>query len=895
MNKPNIKLVKYVFLDVVGYSRRIVEIQARIISALNEIVRAALDEYTIGGTDRVLIPTGDGLCIGLLTATDDNYDLPVRVALSILRRLAKHNEHSGEDDSFQVRIGIDQNVDNLVTDINGNLNVAGTGINMAARIMDLADSNQILVSQTVHSELYTRELYHSKLRKLPVVNVKHGVPLQVFQYVQEDFPGLDCNLPTKWRSDLLEQGGESAEVIDHPAIPAEPPAQQGQVQAVETVLTDTTPEERQSSEQQIAESLGALGETVKQEELVRSARFTGDLDEFHLLRIQLLTSTWLATQIPSSMLGTHEANRLYLNRERLRPSGTEFVSLLRILINDHLGYIPGWYWFEGFEYKEVETVILHIAFTDPHNPVRQLAFDLLSSARVPLSDAARERMAKTVISDSSPYVRRAALSYIGSVGDHTYLSVVGSARYDRESTVSYQAKVSGYLLLARAEPERALSELLGETGVEAEDILNELLPKAGEVSTTTLLKALENSKNEIRFFAIKELAKRGELTVELATSLKEDKHEPVKAAAYRFLVERGVDIEPEDIAFNLPNDYLVRHTSRNSIFRHGPVIAREQIVLEFYRRYDVDQLMLMADWDQLAGREAYRVLALEHFSDFAEKLREDLRTDFAEAANRYYQQRLEEWQRIAATPPNSSNVNLLSPPKTGLFSGFQRLFLEQDSWTPETYAQSDVKSRKDDYTEAALAGLARNSESPDDVEFGRRFLFHGEADVRIEAIRIIKKFGNADDVTTLVEIAKSNEGLLQELAAQTALTISGNPLEVANEFLVTGDEILVSITIAELIAHGNKEIVSDFLRQYLYSDNEKIRTHVMAFFVFRYDKQELENLLAQYIGEAVYYYDVVCCFDIILYASPRLTSFYRKTIEDSFWGLLVRESASPGN
>jgi hypothetical protein len=297
----------------------------------------------------------------------------------------------------------------------------------------------------------------------------------------------------------------------------------------------------------------------------------------------------------------------------------------------------------------------------------------------------------------------------------------------------------------------------------------------------------------------------------------------------------------------------------------------------------------MTSWDRLSGHEAYRALALEHFSEFGERIREDLRTDFAEAAEAYYQHELEVWRRIESTPPVVENVQLLMPPMTSLFSNRKRDNVEKENLTPESMAQSDVMGRKADYLAAAMAGLARNG-SPDDAEIGRRFLFHSEDDVRIEAIRIIRRFGNAKDVPNLIKIAKSSEGLLQELAANSALVVANDMREIADELLATGDEILVSSAVTELIARGDKKAIGDFLKEYLYNDNEKVRTRVMSFFVFRYDDKELESLLTQYTSEEVYYYDVVCCFDRVLYAPPRLASSYRKFVESIFFGLLVRDS-----
>jgi hypothetical protein len=125
---------------------------------------------------------------------------------------------------------------------------------------------------------------------------------------------------------------------------------------------------------------------------------------------------------------------------------------------------------------------------------------------------------------------------------------------------------------------------------------------------------------------------------------------------------------------------------------------------------------------------------------------------------------------------------------------------------------------------------------------------------------------------------------LPELAAQAALDLSSERLEVAAEFLNTGHILLVSIAVADLIVNGDKEIVGNFLKPYLYRDNETVRNGVMAFFVFRYEHQELKDLLDQYVRQPIYYFDVVCCFDRVLYAPPRLRSFYRTSVERTLLG-----------
>jgi hypothetical protein len=213
---------KYVFMDVVGFSRdRSVEAQSYIVEALNRIVLLSLSKNQIPDEKRLLLPTGDGICIALLNIVEP-YDIHVQLAITIIKYVdwfqdyelesidEKHADServthvlvSQEEEyiskirmrEFQVRIGIEANLDNLVIDINGRTNIAGAGINMAQRVMGLADGNQILLGQPVFNELRHREKYMHSLRSLGITQVKH-THIQVYQLVGDTYEGLNNDYP----------------------------------------------------------------------------------------------------------------------------------------------------------------------------------------------------------------------------------------------------------------------------------------------------------------------------------------------------------------------------------------------------------------------------------------------------------------------------------------------------------------------------------------------------------------------------------------------------------------------------------------------------------------------------------------------------------------------------
>ncbi len=126
------------------------------------------------------------------------FDIHMLISLDILAKIASYNENqSDERRRFGVRIGINENVDNIIEDINGRTNIAGSGINFASRIMDNADEGQeIFVSGTVYDVLNAREKYMDSFRSYNAT-IKHGLTTPVHQYIKKDHIGLNTNVPVK--------------------------------------------------------------------------------------------------------------------------------------------------------------------------------------------------------------------------------------------------------------------------------------------------------------------------------------------------------------------------------------------------------------------------------------------------------------------------------------------------------------------------------------------------------------------------------------------------------------------------------------------------------------------------------------------------------------------------
>lgn len=197
--------IKYVFVDIVRFSRdRSVEAQNDIVDTLNSACTQAFQDLLPGG-EVIYVPTGDGICAAILDPKA-KYDAHMSFALNVLSRIDAHNQSLATSRNsmnymrrFELRIGISENVDTIVRDINGNRNVAGNGVTSAQRVMALAEGRQILLTDAAFKTLHAHEKYMNAFQRFKAV-VKHDQPIDVFQFVQAGCTGLNVDIPWAFRN-----------------------------------------------------------------------------------------------------------------------------------------------------------------------------------------------------------------------------------------------------------------------------------------------------------------------------------------------------------------------------------------------------------------------------------------------------------------------------------------------------------------------------------------------------------------------------------------------------------------------------------------------------------------------------------------------------------------------
>jgi class 3 adenylate cyclase len=175
------------FIDIVGYSKGLINEQSESLQKLKEIVRGT-EQFGIAEAEGKLLrlPTGDG---GALVFRNTP-EAPVLCALEISKALKSHPK-------LRVRMGIHSGPVNEVTDLNDQANIAGAGINMAQRVMDCGDAGHILLSKRVTDDLEHYPQWRSLLHDLGECEVKHGVRVSVVNLYTEELGNPE--LPEKFR------------------------------------------------------------------------------------------------------------------------------------------------------------------------------------------------------------------------------------------------------------------------------------------------------------------------------------------------------------------------------------------------------------------------------------------------------------------------------------------------------------------------------------------------------------------------------------------------------------------------------------------------------------------------------------------------------------------------
>jgi len=186
------------FMDLVGYSKLLLDEQREQLQRLTEIVRDTEQVRAAEAADKLIrLPVGDGMALVFFSSPE----APVRCAIEISERLKQYPQ-------LKLRMGIHSGPVNEVRDVNDRANVAGAGINIAQRVMDCGDAGHILLSKRVAEDLAHSRQWRAYLHDLGECAVKHGVPIFIVNLYTDEFG--NAQLPEKVKQWQSEQAAQAA-------------------------------------------------------------------------------------------------------------------------------------------------------------------------------------------------------------------------------------------------------------------------------------------------------------------------------------------------------------------------------------------------------------------------------------------------------------------------------------------------------------------------------------------------------------------------------------------------------------------------------------------------------------------------------------------------------------
>jgi len=197
----------FFFVDIVGLSDTAMSTKTQIkkIEVLNQCISECHAFKSVPIETILLLPTGDGCCIGFLQGPE----LPLLLSIELHEKLAVYNKAKIPSETVRIRIGLHSGNCFIVNDLLGNKNTWGPGIIYARRVMDFGDDAHIMMSPTMAGNL--RELsdeYRQIIHPVHDVILKHGYTMLLYSVYGEGFgnkkhPEKGASIRSKYGDEII--------------------------------------------------------------------------------------------------------------------------------------------------------------------------------------------------------------------------------------------------------------------------------------------------------------------------------------------------------------------------------------------------------------------------------------------------------------------------------------------------------------------------------------------------------------------------------------------------------------------------------------------------------------------------------------------------------------------
>lgn len=554
------------------------------------------------------------------------------------------------------------------------------------------------------------------------------------------------------------------------------------------------------------------------------------LEYLDVVRLYLLSFTWFSKVHYSEILGIHEISLIYFYKEKIELSPDEIILIIRSLIGDESDLRPGWFWFKSIGKRKLKKFIISRALNDNNPDVRKGAFSILVDLKFDIS----LKIIEEGLNDKNDEVRIQVVKLIKAFKIDRSIKLLKPI-LEAENKSLKEAAINAFTYLSFSKnPKGTILWILNNEVSVPNFILDYQYSKDIKISKNKLIGALKTKESSIRVLTAKLLRIKKIIDKDICKNLINDVDNQVKKEGFLGLLDLG-----EEVDIN-----LVRESIK------GYLADPKKLIYEIIKKKSYEEILKMIDWFNANAHIAYKVLAVEHYKDFENILRKDIKSDF-------------ETIKLKSIKNFTTKYRITNEG-------------EVDALLKNENINKFIKS---EFISSALEGLLQHG-NKNDVKYARKYLGktnYNTAD-RV-AIEMIAKYGNTADCKMLLNYAFNSKSEYKILPIKTVLSLRKNLSNIISSMLKSNDKDLLKIALLNLDSlksQNNTKVAKEFLK----NDDEAVRLISIKFLFLKYNKDELIDILNDYIKNDSYYYNVVTWLDRLIYAPEYFEPIFLNKIKE---------------
>jgi len=557
-----------------------------------------------------------------------------------------------------------------------------------------------------------------------------------------------------------------------------------------------------------------------------------EIEYWERVRAYLSTTALFSESHIGETWSSHEVNLAYRKRKEWDLTFNEQWFLMRSYFGHTSSVIPGWYWFSEKDVSEMDNILFSFAVYDQNTKVREgalLALDATNTC-LPID------LISKLLQDEDQKIIIAGLKLLRHCEDFNVLKLLEPLLNHSNEEIKSLA-LSAYIeLLYLHDPEQSFQILKDKSQVvpRSYEVAGEKLNL--NISEPLLISAVFEAAPKVREFVAGYLSRVNALTKEISEQILKDPDSLVRKIGFDWLLKNGVDFSISTISKlfpkpEKPSSYLGLGISR-------PEVTEDDLIPLVLSRKTKEELEDMIDFYTGHGKKAYEALASVYTAYMAERIRSDLRDHFEGLRNKSI-------NRLKAQYGEQGSMSLLG------------------GYNPEL-----EQFIRDTFVAAAIKGLAKLDDKSD-IIFAREYIQktqYGMADD--SCISIIEKHGDTTDIDQLIGLAENAYGSIKKRAVTASIKLSSNPQEIIRKLVQSEDKSLSEIAANHMPLLEKMDRLT-LAKELLYSENENVRFQATKIISEYLSRDDIEEILNDYIESPTYYYNVVYYLDRYLYAPDK--------------------------